>query len=222
MERDNMSEPVRRESPLVAIDRSARGGILRRRSGVVLTEKPFLGHINLRGDPAAPDFSAVARSVIGFDLPLAANTVTASREFTVFWLGPDEWLMLTPGGGEVAVARDLSAALHGQFAAVTDVSGGQMVIALGGEYARDVLAKGCSLDLHPRVFGPGRCAQTHLARAGVLIHQRDDAPTFGLIVRRSFADYLWRWLEDAAAEYGLGAISDVTTVAPARSAASGS
>jgi sarcosine oxidase subunit gamma len=189
---------------------------------VVLAEKPFLGHLNMRGDPAASGFSAAVRRVLGFDLPLDVNTVTAGRTLAVFWLGPDEWLILTPGGRESGVMHDLRAALHEQFAAVTDVSGGQTVIMLGGECARDVLAKGCSLDLHPRVFGPGQCAQTHLARTGVLIRQVGDAPTFELIVRRSFADYLWRWLQDASAEYGPAVTSDAETEAPVHAAASSS
>jgi sarcosine oxidase subunit gamma len=92
---------------------------------------------------------------------------------------------------------------------VTDVSSGQTVIAIDGEYARDLLAKGCTLDLHPRVFGPGACAQTLLAKAPVLICQRRDATRFELIVRRSFADYLWRWLEEAAKEFGMAIVASV-------------
>ena len=72
--------------------------------------------------------------------------------------------------------------------------------------ARDLLAKGCSLDLHPRVFGRGGCAQSHLAKAQVVLHQVSDEPAFDLYVLRSFADYLWAWLEDAAGEYGLAVV----------------
>lgn len=211
-----MSEPVRRESPLAALDLPARAGVSHQHWGVVAAEKPFLGHLNLRGDPNAPGFFAAVRNVMGFDLPAVANTMTANGELTVFWLGPDEWLILTPSGGEAGIARDLRAALDGLFVAVTDVSGGQTLITLGGERVREVLAKGCSLDLHPRMFGAGQCAQTHLARTGVLIHQIDNAPTFALIVRRSFADYLWRWIEDASAEYGLAVDSTIKTATPGR------
>ena len=66
-----------------------------------------------------------------------------------------------------------------------------------------MLAKGCPLDLHPRVFGPGHCAQSQIARVNAIIHQRDGSPSYDIVVRRSFADYLARWLDDAAAEYGL-------------------
>ena len=49
----------------------------------------------------------------------------------------------------------------------------------------------------------GACAQTRLAKAPVLVRRLDDGGAYEIVVRRSFADYLWLWLEDAAAEYGL-------------------
>jgi heterotetrameric sarcosine oxidase gamma subunit len=36
---------------------------------------------------------------------------------------------------------------------VVDVSAQRTTLRLRGEHARDLLAGGCSLDLHPRVFG---------------------------------------------------------------------
>ena len=68
---------------------------------------------------------------------------------------------------------------------------------------RDLLEKGCSLDLHSRAFQTGHCDQTRLARAAILLHQTDDTPAYDIHVAWSFAAYLWVWLEDAAAEYGL-------------------
>jgi sarcosine oxidase subunit gamma len=60
------------------------------------------------------------------------------------------------------------------------------------------LAFGCSLDLEAPSFRPGRCAQTLLARAGVIVWQTDDAPTYRLLVRPSFVAYVLAWLDDAA------------------------
>ena len=54
------------------------------------------------------------------------------------------------------------------------------------------------------------CTQTHLAKAGVLIRHRGDSPSFDLMVRRSFADYVATWLKDAAEEYGVAVISQPT------------
>ena len=97
-------------------------------------------------------------------------------------------------GSEEKLVADLKQALTGQHAAVIDVSESRTVISLSGPDAREVLARGCSLDFNPRVFGPGQCAQTGLTKANVLIDQRDATPSYDIYVLKSFADYLWQWL----------------------------
>ncbi|EEP84790.1 sarcosine oxidase gamma subunit [Burkholderia mallei GB8 horse 4] len=67
----------------------------------------------------------------------------------------------------------------------------------GERRARDVLARGCPLDLHPRVFGVGQCAQSHYFKASItLVPTGDDS--YDIVVRRSFADYFCRIMLDAA------------------------
>ena len=83
-----------------------------------------------------------------------------------------------------------------EFGTVTDVSAQRTTIVLSGPRARDLLARGCAIDLDPSVAPPGTCVSTLLAQTGVLILvERDDVL---LLVRSSFASYLARWLEDAA------------------------
>jgi sarcosine oxidase, subunit gamma len=207
-----MSKMIQRESPLVRFERQRQpASAAQGERGVTAWERAFCGHVNLRGDPADPDFLAAVRGVLGCALPLVPNTVAYSGNGTVFWLGPNEWLIVVPDGSANPLMVDLQQALHGQFIAVTEVSGGQTIVVLRGKQVRALLAKGCPLDFHPRAFGPGQCAQSHLAKAPILLHQRDDEPTFELIMRRSFADYLWLWLLDAADEYGF----EVVTKPPA-------
>ena len=193
-----MSSAARRESPLTGwpVDWSAQ-------SSVQISERPFQGHVNLRGDAGDAVFLEAVTGALGCSLPLTPNTVSGDADLSVLWLGPDEWLIFTPPDGESAVVTSLEGALGDTLSSVTDVTGGQTVIRLSGANARNLLAKGCPLDLHPRVFGPGRCAQTLVAKAMVTIYHVDDAPTFDLVIRRSFADYLRAWLQDAAQEFGL-------------------
>lgn len=208
-----MSERSTRESPLVRFDLPTRAAATSADARVICTERPFLGHINLRGDAGDPQFVAAVARVVGTAVPIAPNTVAHGGDNVVCWLGPNEWLIVTPTEREDATARDLRAALARFLASVTEVSGGQTVVALRGDAVRDVLAKGCPLDLHPRAFGVDRCAQSHLAKAPIFIRQVDAAPSFEIIVRRSFADYFWLWLEDAANEYGLGIEAPASTLA---------
>ncbi len=204
-----MSEAIGRESPLAQFfaGRPAADGPAD--AGLTLSERPFLAHLNLRGDPSDRVFLDAAEQALDAGLPLEPNTVAGGRDLDILWLGPDEWLVVAPQE-RTSVEADLRNALDGQRHALTDVSGGQTVVRLSGSQARDVLAKSCTLDLHPRVFGPGRCAQTLIAKANVTIWQTDDAPSYDLIVRRSFADYLALWLADASREYGLAVVRRAT------------
>ena len=198
-----MSDPAMSESPLVRFGLGARASNAAGDAGIFAREHAFLGHINLRGDPQDPRFVAAVREVVGAAPPATPNTVTETEGNTVYWLGPDEWLIVTPGERRAALESGFRNALKDLRVAVTDVRGGQTVVVVHGESVRQLLAKGCPLDLHPRAFDIGQCAQSHLAKAPILIRHLDRRSHFEIIVRRSFADYFWLWLEDAAAEYGL-------------------
>jgi sarcosine oxidase subunit gamma len=116
---------------------------------------------------------------------------------TVYWLSPNEWLIVCPHADEQSLADQLREGLHAQVASVVQISGGQTVFLLEGNSARELLAKGCPLDLHPRAFAIGHCAQSHVEKVPVLL--RPIAGGIELVVRRSFADSLWQWLEMVAA-----------------------
>lgn len=77
------------------------------------------------------------------------------------------------------------------------------MLRLYGQHTRDVLVKGCRVDLHPREFKPGRSAVTPLGQIGCVLIQVDDRPAFDLIVPSTFARAAVDWLETAAAELGL-------------------
>jgi sarcosine oxidase subunit gamma len=134
----------------------------------VLREVEIEAQVSVRGEPQ-PGF------------PIEPNT-TAGQ---VLWLGPDEWLVLD--GRE----EDFPHA-----AAAVDVSANRVCFELSGDDVEEVLAQGCTLDLHASVFEVGGCAQTLVAKAQVILH-RTDAATFRVFVRPSYAPYLRMWLEDA-------------------------
>jgi sarcosine oxidase subunit gamma len=175
--------------------------------GIRLSERRR-GKIELRGDPADRIFMAAVGRTLDLLLPGEPNTTAGRGELAALWLGPDAWLLTCPPDALARCIDDLRAALADVHAAIVDVSDGRVGLRLAGPNARDVLAKGCPLDLHPRAFAVGRCAQSLLAKASVLLHLLDDdagrGPTFDLYVARSFAPYLWAWLEDAGREYGVG------------------
>ena len=149
--------------------------------------------INVRGDAFDAGFVEVMKQALGQELPLEPNTMT-SGEHSVYWLGPDEWLVQTDSGNREKIVAQLESSLASMHAAVNDLSDGNVVIELIGTDVIDVLAQGCTLDFDG--FPVGHCAQTGLGKTGVLL-RRDAADRFTVIVRRSFSAYLRQWLDHA-------------------------
>jgi sarcosine oxidase subunit gamma len=145
----------------------------------------------------------VAAYLAGVPLPLQPNRVASMRRVRTLWLGPDEWLVTAPEGSAPDLIGRLTRALAGRHATVSDLSASRAIIEITGRRARALLEKGCALDLHPRAFGPGSCAQTLFAKLPVIIDQTNPAPAYRLFVQRSAARWLARWLIDAAAEFGV-------------------
>ncbi len=169
-------------------------------AGVDIRLQPDLGHLNLRGDPGNVDFIAAAESALQQELPVTPNTMGTGTQ-RIYWLGPNEWLVICTISDAPDLMAGLRESLSGQYASVTDVTGGQIAMQLSGPRVTDVLAKGCTLDFHPDIFTAGSCAQSGLAKANVLIGLVDDHATFEIVVRRSFAEYLALWFRHAAREY---------------------
>lgn len=202
-----MVENYMKQSALAHLGLNARG-VPEGPVGVELSELAPSGHIALRLDATNKKIYDITKTILGFALPVDPNTVKTKGKKQALWLGPDEWLLTMPVEQTPKLLTALSKALEGHHAAVFDVSDSRLTLCLSGVNAREVLKKGCGLDLHQRNFKPGQCAQSTLSMAHVLIHQsaenkKTKAATYQLYVHRSFAQYLWTWLEDACDEYGV-------------------
>ncbi|MCX2689159.1 sarcosine oxidase subunit gamma family protein [Pseudomonas sp. DCB_AW] len=197
----NPGGDAKAQSPLHHADLASLVGKGRKNAGVTLREKKFLGHLTLRGDGHDPAFAAGVHKALGLELPVAL-TVVANSDMSLQWMGPDEWLLIVPGGQEFAIEQKLRAALDGLHIQVVNVSGGQSLLELRGPHVREVLMKSTSYDVHPNNFPVGKAVGTVFAKSQLVI-RRTAEDTWELVIRRSFADYWWLWLQDASAEYGL-------------------
>lgn len=144
-----------------------------------------------------------AAYIAGVPLPFEPNRVASMREVRTLWLGPNEWLVTVPDGAVPELPGRLARAVEGGRAALLDLSSSRSVVAIGGSRARTVLEKGCGLDLHPRAFEPGHCAQTLFAGVPVILDQVGTG-SYRLFLRRSTARWLVEWLIDAAREFRAG------------------
>ena len=164
-----------------------------------IRELPFVSQVNLRADPKDADLMQRLATAIGFALPVVPNTVGSREDHRALWLGPDEWLVVGPDGQQGAIERELRNGLNSAFGSIVDVSANRTVIEIRGGKARDLLAHCVPIDLDARVFSAGRCAQTLLVKAHVIIECRDESGLI-LYVRASLATYAADWLLDALTE----------------------
>lgn len=159
-------------------------------------------YVDMRCEPSNAGAMSRISTVLGQEVPREPNTFSDGAQ-TVYWLGPDEWLIA--GDAKVTTLfTELRRETDGYSASFVDVSDGMVCMTLAGSSVRELLAKGCTLDLDAQQFGPGQCAQTLLAKAPVLIACAKHDASFEIHVRRSFAEYAARWLHHAAAEFGIG------------------
>ncbi|MFW3170926.1 sarcosine oxidase subunit gamma [Geodermatophilus sp. CPCC 206100] len=165
---------------------------------VGIAVEPFVAMVDVR----LGTVGAAASAALGVDLPTAPNTWVRAGPGRAVWLGPDEWLLTSTTEAPQDLEARIRAAVRPLGGSATDVSAQRIGLRLTGARVRDVLARGCSIDLHPRVFGRGSCAQTTLGQAGVVLLALSDAGDDVVVfVRSSFAGYLADWLLDAALEY---------------------
>ncbi|MQG06101.1 MAG: hypothetical protein FI728_06445 [SAR202 cluster bacterium] len=194
---DKIPEYYKIESPLTDLINSKKNILSDKKTEFVISDHPELGQVNVRGDIKDGLFIDNMREVLGHELPTDPNTVTVGERFIILCLGENEWLIITPENEERELIATLRNKMDGILTSFTDVSSSQCIIRVTGSHVRNVFAKGCSLDLHSRSFDVSKCAQSLIASVGVIIRQIDSTPSFELIVRRSFAEYLVNWLYDA-------------------------
>jgi methylglutamate dehydrogenase subunit D len=138
------------------------------------------------------------------EAPVTARIVHG-RTLSLAWIGPDTWLAI--GSARSDLEEELRTVLAGH-ASIVDMSDQRIVMRISGPSTRSVLAKGVTIDLHPRMFAPGDTAITSLAHITTQLWQIDDAPTFDLVSPRATARDMFHWLTGSAAEFGLDIVGD--------------
>ena len=136
-------------------------------------------------------------------LPAEANTSTSGETLTAFWLSPDEWMLIS---NEVVkedtntykiednLINNISKANLG---AVTDVSDQFVMINIKGIKVFDLFSTGSPFNFNEFKKKKGSVVQTILSHVDVIIHHKD-LNNVNLLVRRSFSEHLYSWLNDSA------------------------
>jgi len=178
-------------------------------ASVLLNLSTATHKLQVRGKPANTDFLSGFEKAVNLSLPCQPNTTNRTSGRAVFWLGPDEWLVRLdredPEPSGVFTAEEhlmaLQDCLKGVHSSVVDVSDYYLVFELSGPRAPQVLEKVTPLDVLGVLPDLEFCAQTRMGTAAVLINRVSDLDTYQIQVRRSFTEYLWEYLSEAAAEF---------------------
>jgi sarcosine oxidase, subunit gamma len=163
-------------------------------SGVRLL--PPAARLTLRG--RAPVMAA-AGGLLGLNISDTACRSAANSERAALWMGPDEQLILAAADGGESLGAQLRAALGALPHSLVDMSHRQLALEVSGSTAQTLLNAGCPLDLHISAFPVGMCTRTVLGKADIVLW-RTAPDSFHVEVWRSFADYVARFLTEAARE----------------------
>lgn len=188
------------ESPLHHADLASVAQKGAQQGGVHFHERKLKGLLTLRCLPTAEQQNVI-QSLLGVALPMQPLTSVTTDAVSVRWVSPDEWLIIVSGDQAFELETQFNAQLMGHFSLV-NISGGTTIFDVSGSHVVDMLKKSTPVDLHDSEFPVGKVVSTVFAKSGVMIC-RVAEDHYELVVRRSFADYLWLWIQDASREYGL-------------------
>ena len=167
-------------------------------SGVVLEERRPSALLQINGTP--PGAMTGLRSALELEADPQANHALAGPDVTLLWTGADQWLAVSSRQSVEVLGNAVRAGLGGADSTFTDLSHARTVVRVGGAMARDLIAKGCPLDVDALV--PGDSASSMLGSFNVIIHCRAK-DSFDFYVFRSFGLAMWEWLCEEALEFGV-------------------
>lgn len=196
---DSKYKPVM-QSPLHPFGLVAKQEKINDSKGVWANENALLGYISLRGNAQNEAFTYAVNTALSIALPTQACSMINTSFGSMLWLSTDEWLLICPREQRASIQQLLETALAGIHSQVLDNSGGFTSVILQGKNASDVLHHCTVYDLS--ALEAGKVVGTTFGKVSLFLHLENNG--YKLIFRRSFADYIWRYLERSALPYGFG------------------
>lgn len=192
---------IQGQSPLHHADLASLAKQGPKSGGVYLREHKLLGHLTLRCDQNNSGQLEAVERVLGMALPLKPLTSVEKGSYSIRWMSPDEWLILVPGLEAFDIESKFRDEMAGHYSLVNS-SGGSTVLEVSGANVVDMLKKSTPIDFHSKEFPVGKVVSTIFAKSTAIIRRTGESK-FELVIRRSFADYVWLWIQDSSREYGL-------------------
>ncbi|MDQ7051212.1 MAG: sarcosine oxidase subunit gamma family protein [Enterobacterales bacterium] len=174
-----------------------------------LLEEVEYGHLNIRVGRENRCFTQALHDVTGLQLPKTSLQVVQNDEFRLYWISPDEFLLLVAVGREFEIEKKIRANIKNTDSAnhyaILNVSSAQAFLKLSGSRAQSIIKKSTAYDIHPSNLPVGKAVTTTFAKTQVILcrtkekdlNTTSNSEEYSIIVRRSFSDYVWRWIVDA-------------------------
>ncbi len=188
------------QSPLHHFNLPAKAEPMHEKKGVWANEVALLGYISLRGNSQNSAFATAFQQATGSALPTQTCELSYHHWGSVLWLSPDEWLIICKRSLHAELLQKLQTAMQDIHSQVVDNSGGYTAVILRGKEAEQTLQHCTVYDVE--TLATGRVVGSTFGKSSVILHKLEDG--YFLVFRRSFADYIWRYLERSATPYGFG------------------
>ena len=134
----------------------------------------------------------------GLGFPIENSKVESNQETRILWNAPRTWLIISKKENIINIIKEKCT---DENFAITDISHSRAVIQIKGLEAREILKKGCPLNIDE--FKTNNCAGTVFHGISIVVDLIDNNPdTFNLLTLRSFGESFYHHITDAALESG--------------------
>lgn len=164
---------------------------------IFVSEHPRFCYLILRGK--SDEFIQAVEKTLKLTLPTNPRSTGKRADIQIWWLSPDEWAILAPAAQKIALMNTLHQGLAATSYQLVDNSGGMTALELTGKSATLLLRHLTPYDAEK--MQENEVISTIAGQSTLLIYRHSSGYT--LIIRRSFADYLWKRIVKAARPYGL-------------------
>ncbi len=130
--------------------------------------------------------------------PEATMQVNSNKDTRILWSGPSNWLLVST---KKDILNSVQKICDDKNFAITDLSHSRAIIELKGSNSKEVLKKGCPINLNE--FKVNNCANSVFHGITITIDMINENPeTFRIFALRSFGESLYHSITDACLEDG--------------------
>jgi len=139
-----------------------------------------------------------AIQIEGLGFPIENSKVESNKETRILWSAPRTWFVISK---KENIINNIKEKCTDENFAITDISHSRAVIQIKGLQAREILKKGCPLNINE--FKTNNCAGTVFHGISIVVDLIDNNPdTFNLLTLRSFGESFYHHITDSALEFG--------------------